>query len=448
MFSSVASEIESRSQCTTRPGRHHWRTVIACNIGVCLEGFDFIAYSAFSVIFARLSFPADSALASTLLTFGGFATAYMAWPVGGLFWGIYADRRGRRAALAWTAMLMGLGTATIALAPDHAAIGIGAPLLLLFARLLQGFAVSGEFASATAMLVEVAPPRRRALYASTQMASQVVTAGMAAAIVLALYAWLPTEAVESWGWRLVFGLGTMIGPLGLWMRWRMGESPEFEALVAHRRISPTPLREAVANYPRELVGMAGLIVISSAGLYLIIIFLPLYAVRELRLTQLETQVSTIVATSAEAVTILVAGWLADRIGALRLLAVACPAYALAAYPLFAHLVAAPSFMTLVTVQVAAAILLGWISGPLPMALSALLPPEIRSTGVGFVYNTVGSLFGGLGPLIITALIAASGDKTAPAWWAAATGALGAVAAFALWHQERRASRSRRGGETE
>lgn len=408
------------------------RSIAACNIGVALEGFDFIAYSAFSVLFAKLYFPTESALASTMLTFGGFATAYLARPLGGLFWGIVADRRGRRTALAWTAILMALGTGLIALAPPYSAIGVTAPALILLARLIQGFAVSGEFASATAMLVEIAPPGRRALYASTQMATQVLTAGLAAAIVLALFAWLPPAAVESWGWRLVFGLGTLIGPLGLWMRARMAESPEFERLLESREIARAPLREAIARFPSELLGMAGLIVISSAALYTIIIFLPLYAVRELGLAQAEAQLSTIVATSIEALVILAAGRLADRIGVLQLLAPACLLYTIAVYPLFVHLVSAPSFTTLVVVQTAAAMLLGMISGPLPLALSTLLPPSVRSTGVGLVYNLVGAVFGGLGPLIVTALVAATGDKAAPAWWAAGTGAIGAIAALALW----------------
>ena len=421
--------------------RERWRTIAACNIGVCLEGFDFIAYSAFSIIFARIYFPADSALASTLLTFGGFATAYLVRPLGGLFWGVFADRRGRRAALAWTAILMALGTAMIALAPPYAAIGLAAPALILLARLIQGFAVSGEFASATAMLVEVAPPGRRAFYASTQMATQVITAGLAAATVLALFTFLPEEAVESWGWRLVFGLGTLIGPLGLWMRARMAESPEFERLSAQRHTSRSPLREVLSRYPLELAGMGGLIVISAAALYLILIFLPLFAVRELGLTQSEAQISTIIATSVEAVVILSVGRLADRVGVMPLLALGSLAYAVAAYPLFAYLVAEPSFGRLVFVQLSAAVLLGCISGPLPLALSSLLPPEVRTTGVGMVYNVVGTIFGGLGPLFITAAIAATGDLTAPAWWAAATGAVGAVAALALWRSGRCRPRS-------
>jgi len=412
--------------------RHPWRTIAACNIGVCLEGFDFIAYSAFAVLFSRLYFPSGSALVSTLLTFGGFATAYLVRPLGGLFWGVFADRRGRRAALAWTALLMGVGTAMVAVAPPYAAIGVAAPLLILVARAIQGFAVSGEFASATALLVEIAPPHRRALYASTQMASQVVTAGLAAAAVLALSALLPAAAIESWGWRLVFGLGTLIGPVGLWMRARMAESPEFTALAAGHRTARAPLTDLLARFPRELLGMAGLIVISSAALYLILVFLPLFAVRELGLSQTQAQFSTILAVSVEAGVILAAGWLADRIGSLPLLALASLAYAAAAWPLFAWLVAAPGFERLMLVQLVAAALLGTISGPLPLAMSALLPAQVRTTGVGLVYNFVGALFGGLGPMIITAAIAATGDRSAPAWWAAGTGLVGALAALALW----------------
>jgi MFS family permease len=264
------------------------------------------------------------------------------------------------------------------------------------------------------------------------LARPAATAALAAAIVLALFAFLPAEAVQNWGWRLVFGLGTLIGPVGLWMRARMGESPTFEKLAAGRHISRAPLRAVLSRYPRELAGMAGLIVISSAALYLIIIFLPLFAVRELGITQSGAQLSTIIACLIEAGVILASGWLADRFDALAVLTLACMTYALAAYPLFAYLVAAPGLQRLIIVQLAAAVLLGAMSGPLPLALSMLLPAEVRTTGVGLIYNVVGSIFGGLGPLIITAAIAATEDLTAPAWWAALTGMIGAVAAFVLW----------------
>jgi MFS transporter, MHS family, proline/betaine transporter len=391
-------------------------------------------------VFAKLYFPAGSALAATLLTFGGFATAYLVRPLGGLYWGLYADRKGRRAALAWTAILMALGTGLIAVAPSYAAIGMAAPALILIARLLQGFAVSGEFASATAMLVEVAPPGRRALYASTQMATQVLTAGLASGVVLTLTLLLPPAAVESWGWRLIFALGTLIGPVGFWMRSRMAESPVYQALAAAHRTARTPLREIVARFPAELLGMAGLIVISSAALYLILIFLPLYAFRELGIAPADTQLSTIVATSAEALVILGCGRLADRVGALPVLVCGSALYAFAAWPLFTALVAAPTFATLLAVQLTAAVLLGVISAPLPYAMSRLLPAEVRTTGIGLIYNTVGAVFGGLGPLIVTALVAATGDKATPGWWAAATGAVGAIAAFWLWRSQKEDAR--------
>jgi MHS family proline/betaine transporter-like MFS transporter len=411
------------------------RTLLACNIGVCLEGFDFIAYSAFAVVIARLYFPVGDGLASTLLTLGGFAAGYIARPIGGLFWGRYADRHGRRAALALTALLMAVGTAVIAVAPTYAAIGIVAPVLIVLARLLQGFAVSGEFASATAMLVEIAPAGRGASYASTQMATQVLTAAIAAGVVLALYSLLPAEAVESWGWRLIFGLGTLIGPLGLWMRANMAESPVFEDLAARHGSLRSPIGTVLSRYWPELTGMAGLIVISSAALYLIIIFLPLYAVRELGTAQLDAQLSTMIAASFEAVVILAVARLADRLGAMRVLAAGCLAYTIAAYPLFVLLTEQLSFERLLTVQLTAAALLGCISGPLPFAMSTLVPPEVRSTGLGLIYNVVGAVFGGLGPFVVTLLVAETGNRAAPGWWAVGTGLIGTIAAVALWRAQ-------------
>lgn len=410
------------------------RSLIACNVGVCLEGFDFIAYGAFSAIIAKLYFPAASPLVATMLTLGGFAAAYVVRPLGGLFWGVQADRRGRRLVLAWTAIVMACGTLLLAVTPPYAAIGIAAPLLILAARIIQGFAVSGEFASATAMLVELAPPGRRSLFASTQMACQALTAGLAAAIVMLLFLLLPAAAVEGWGWRAVFGAGALVGPLGLYIRARMAESPEFVAIARAHAIPRAPLREVLGRYPRELACMAGLVVISSAALYLILIFLPLYAVRELGLSQSDAQTSLILSTIVQAAVILTTGRLADRHGPIRILLPACILYSLAAYPLLARLVEAPSFASLLATQMTAAILLGWMSGPLPSVLSALLPTEVRSTGLGLTYNLVGAIFGGLGPLIITALVALTGNRAAPGWWAAGTGLVGTIAAFALWRR--------------
>jgi MHS family proline/betaine transporter-like MFS transporter len=414
------------------------RTLLACNLGVCLEGFDFIAYTAFAPIFAKLFFPAQNPLNGALLVFGGFGLAYFVRPFGGLFWGLYADRRGRRSALVSISIMTGIGTLLIALAPPYAMIGLLAPLLLLSGRLIQGFAASGEFASATAMLVELAPPRRRAFYASTQMASQVATIGIAYALVLILSEIMSPSALEGWGWRAVFATGALIAPLGLYMRAGMAESPEF---VATRTIGVDQefrIGAMLRTYPVALACIAGLVVVSAAALYLILVFMPVYAVRQLGLPAQDVQLAIILCVTAEIPVILWAAWSADRIGPARFLAPAVIAYTVLAYPLFATLIAHPSMGMFLGVELIAAILLGLLTGPMPAVISALLPTEVRSSGMGLVFNCVGALFGGLGPFLITAYVGMTGDADGPAYWAALTGAIGVLAALAI--RRRAASR--------
>jgi MFS family permease len=413
------------------------RTVIACNIGVCLEGFDFIAYSAFAAIIGKAFFPAGDALSSALLVFGGFGAAYVARPIGGIFWGVYADRFGRRRALASIAILMGLGTLLIAVAPTYAAIGAAAPLIVLAARLVQGFAASGEFASATAMLVELAPPGRRAFYASTQMAAQVVTIGLATGAAILLADMLTPQALEAWGWRLAFGLGALIAPLGLYMRVRLAESPAFLAMQGRGEASRASIGTLLRDHTRALLQIAGIVVISAAALYLILVFMPVFASQQLGLPPRGVRMTIILCAFAEMPVILLAGHFADRWGAARVLLVTAIAYVLCAPPLLVWLVHAPSMAAFVIVELVAALLLGAMTGPMPSVISGLLPVGVRSSGIGLVFNLVGAIFGGLGPFLITAYVGVTGDLAGPAWWALLTALVGVVAASSVLRYAKR-----------
>lgn len=407
------------------------RTLLACNLGACLEGFDFIVYTAFAGLFAKLFFPSQDPLSSGLFVFGGFGIAYLVRPFGGLFWGFYADRRGRRSALAAISIMTGLGTLLIALVPPFAMIGLLATLLLLSGRLIQGFAASGEFASATAMLVELAPSRQRAFYASTQMASQAATIGIAYAIVLILSDIMSPTALESWGWRAVFAIGALIAPLGLYMRAKMAESPQFVAAIIGRAVQKVGVGHLLKTYPVELACIAGIVAVSAAALYLILVFMPVYSVRELGLPAPKIQIAIILCVAIEIPVILLAGWAADRVGPARFLLPSVIAYTVLAYPLFATLISHPSISMFFGVELIAVILLGLLSGPMPAVISALLPTEVRSSGIGLVFNCVGALFGGLGPFLITAYVGMTGDIHGPAYWATLTGAVGVVAALAI-----------------
>jgi MFS transporter, MHS family, proline/betaine transporter len=408
------------------------RSVVACNIGVMLEGFDFIAYNFFSFIIIKLFFPAGSDATALLLAFATFGLSYVVRPLGGIFWGVWADRFGRRSALVWISISMAVGVAILALTPSYATIGIVAPILIAFARLLQGFSAGGEFASATALLVEYAPPNRKAIYAATQMASQVATVALTILVVLMLTRTLTPAALESYGWRAVFLVGMLIGPFGFYMRSKLAESPEFADYIA-RKGGParTPLRDVFRYYPWQALSMAGLIVIGSASFYLFLIFLPIHAARELRLGMDNAQVATLIGCLVQVPVIFLGAWLADRFGRRAVLLPASIAYVALAYPLLAFLIGDPSFTRLLVVQCAANVLVGLVSAPLPAILSELLPTQIRSSGIGIVYNLTGAVFGGLGPFVIASLSHATGDQLSPAYWALITGLIGVAAAYCL-----------------
>ncbi|WP_321885774.1 MFS transporter [Burkholderia cenocepacia] len=407
-------------------------SIAACIVGNCFEWFDFVVYSLFSFVIAKQYFPTSNEMVSMLLVLASFGLGYVVRPLGGIFWGAYADGAGRRAALVRISMLMATGTAIIAFTPTYASIGIAAPILIVTARLVQGFSAGGEFASATSLLIEYAPHNKRGVYASWQMASQVATIAVASLAVLLLTHYLGKGALEAWGWRTVFVFGILVGPLGYYMRTRLAESPEFEAFLRSQgRPAQAPLREVVAKHRSALACGAGVVLIGTSAFYLIMIYLPIFAARRLGIGMEAAQLATILCCVLQFGVCLWAGHLSDRYGRRAIMLPACVAYALFAYPLFERLITTPSFINLLIAQGVTNLFLGFISGPMPAALSELFPVEIRSSGVGLVYNVVGAVFGGLSPAIITWLIVVTGDNASPAWWALVTGLIGAIATFYL-----------------
>ncbi|GAA4231850.1 citrate-proton symporter [Actinomadura meridiana] len=408
------------------------RSVLACNYGVCFEGFDFIVYSAFSRYISHHFFPAENEAVSTLLTLGTFGVSYVVRPLGGLVWGRLADRYGRRPVLVWIALMMSIGVALIALTPSYATIGWSASVLVMVARVIQGFAAGGEFGGATAMLVELAPERRRGLFASTQMATQAVTAGLASAAVLLLDALLSPEALADWGWRLVFGFGVLLAPIGLYMRRRMAESPEYLRYSAEGDVAArTSLVRVFRDHPREVAMVAGLTVVGSASFYLLFVFLPSHAGRKLHIDMMDVQKSVIVAAALQVAACLAGGALSDRYGRRPVLLAGAIGYGVLCYPAFALLNDAPTFGRLVAAQAMLSVAIGLLSGAFPAAISELFSPETRSSGVGLVYNLVGGVFGGLGPFLITSYMNLTGDTQSPAYWALLTGLVGVAAALTI-----------------
>jgi len=206
-----------------------WRAVAAASIGNALEWFDFIIYGFFAVVMAKLFFPTGDETVSLMVALAAFGVPFFMRPLGAIVIGNYADRHGRKAAFTLTILLMMVGTAIIAMAPTYATAGLLAPLLIVLARLIQGFSAGGEFGSATAFLAEQ-DPKRRGFFASWQFASQGLTTVLATSIGVTLTSTLTTAQIESWGWRVPFIIGLLIGPVAWYIRRHVDETTEFKTM--------------------------------------------------------------------------------------------------------------------------------------------------------------------------------------------------------------------------
>jgi MFS transporter, MHS family, proline/betaine transporter len=407
------------------------RVVISSTIGNALEWFDFTVFGLFAGIIGKLFFPADNPSSSLLLTFATFGIAFAARPLGGLVFGLYADQHGRKKALVVMITLMAFGTGLLGFLPTYGAIGIAAPLLLLIARLIQGFSAGGEFGSASAMLIEFAPPGRRGYYGSFQMVSQSLAFGIGAAIAIGLNVGLTPDAFASWGWRVPFILGILIGPIGYYLRQKCDESPEFQAYLAEMKARAqatkrTTLGQLFADHPRELIASFCLIAAGTAINYVNAVFLPSYAASELKLPLINAQIGLLCVSLANAAFAVLFGALSDRVGRRMVIVPTLIVYSVLFYVLLQRLVGAPTTANLVLLQ-GIGILLGSLAGPMPAFMTEIFPVGVRSTGASLMYNFAVMLFGGLAPFINTGLVQLTGNKAAPVYYiffATAVGLIG------------------------
>ena len=404
--------------------------VAAAVIGNALEWYDFIVFGFFAVVIARLFFPAESQYASLLLTTATFGVGFFMRPVGGILLGIYADRHGRKASLLLIIGLMTLAIAMIGFAPTYAAIGIAAPLLIVLARLLQGFSAGGEFASCTSFLIESAPARHRGFYGSWQMVGQglaVLTGALLGTFITRIFT---PEALDSWGWRVPFLFGLVIGPLGLYVRRRLDETGAF--LAARRGAGQQQaLGAALAAHVRPVLATFGIVVSGTIFFYVILLYMPTFARTQLHLPLDQAFSAQAISLACMIVLIPIFGALSDHIGRKPIMISALILYFVSIYPLFSWMYANPSFTSLLITQVALCCLMGAFSGPISTALAEQFPAHVRSTGLGTAYNMAVMLFGGFAPFFVTWLIQTTGLPVAPAFYVMFGAAAGLFASLLL-----------------
>lgn len=411
-------------------GRIHKRQILAAVIGNALEWYDFVIYGFLTVIISRLFFPSESEYASLLMAMATFGVGFFMRPVGGILIGMYADRKGRKAALQLIILLMTISIAMIAFAPTYAAIGAAAPMLIVLARLLQGIATGGEFASATSFLVESAPAGRRGFYGSLQMVGQSAAALAGAAAGMLLTQGLTPEQIDSWGWRLPFMFGLLIGPVGLWIRRHLNETEAF-IQASQSNEAPVGLMALWRSYRRSIAVSFGLVVSSTIMYYVVLIYMPTYAKTQLNIPLGQAFIAQVVGLLCLTIATPFFGILSDRIGRRPVLMLASVLYFVLPYPLFSWLQADPGLFRLAVMQVllCSAVAVGF--GAISTALAEQFPVRMRSTGLALAYNFAVMMFGGFAQLIVTWLIIATGTPLAPAYYVMFGAVVGLCSAYFL-----------------
>jgi MFS transporter, MHS family, proline/betaine transporter len=404
--------------------------IAAAVIGNALEWYDFIVFGFFAVIISRLFFPTDSQYASLLFTTATFGVGFFMRPVGGILIGIYADRRGRKAALLVVIASMTVAIALIAFAPTYAAIGIGAPLIIVVARLLQGFSAGGEFASATAFLIESAPAGRRGFYGSWQMVGQGLAVLIGAILGAVLTKTLSPEAIDGWGWRIPFLFGLVIGPVGLYIRNSLAETQAFLQSDQTSQ-SRTAGRRVLASHIKQILACFGIVVSGTISFYVILVYIPTFARSQLQLPLDQAFLAQAIGLACEVALIPICGALSDRIGRKPVMIASLLLSLVVTYPLFMWVSSSPSFSRLLVMQVVLCSVFGIGNGPVSTALGEQFPTRVRSTALAIGYNVAVMLFGGFAPFFVTWLIHATGTPIAPAFYLMFGAAVGLFAVLFL-----------------
>ncbi|WP_431222356.1 MFS transporter [Serratia sp. L9] len=394
------------------------KAIVATTLGNGLEFFDLVLYAFFATYIAKAYFPASDPLVSMTMTFLIFGMGYLVRPIGALVIGHYADKKGRKPAMALTFSLMGLSTMTIGITPSYESLGIAAPMIITLARLIQGFSAGGELGASTTLLVEYAKPHNRGFYGGWQIASQGAGNVFAAMTLVVLVNTMPTTSLEHWGWRIPFLFGVIITPIGLYIRLKLEETATHTLQENSNSISKVPLFEVVTTYYKETLAGILLTVGGTIPHMIIMFYLPNYAIGILKL---DTSYSMLIGAIAGLITLVggpLAGMWSDKIGRIRLIGGARIAIIVLIYPAFYLLNAFPTVPMLFAVILVLSTVNIIGASPSITILPEIFPRRVRTTGLSLVYSVAVGIFGGFSLSIATYLIQITGNATAPAWYVA------------------------------
>ena len=413
MFARATDTVFDRAEVGRR--RSIREVAFASFIGAAVEWYDFFVYgTAAALVFPKLFFPGFSPLAGTLASFATFGVGFFARPIGGVVFGHFGDRTGRKSMLVVTLLLMGAATFLIGLLPTFEQIGVMAPILLVTLRLVQGFALGGEWGGATLMAFEHAPEENRTFYASWPQLGVPVGLVLSTAV-FALFASLPEKQFFAWGWRVAFLLSIALIVLGLFIRLRVAESPVFSRVKERGAESKAPLLEVLRDHRLALVLAVGMVFVSITGFYIATTFSLSYLTARLGVARNVALVGNVLFSASGAASTLILARLADRAGKYRVAILSAAFQVLLSYPFFWLLSTREPALIWLAMSVWAFVgsALYGITGAM---LAELFAPRMRCSGISLGYQIAGMLGGAPAPIIATYLIHWSSGAT----WSIAT----------------------------
>jgi MHS family shikimate/dehydroshikimate transporter-like MFS transporter len=421
------STIESREEHGSPQGIT--RIAVASAIGATIEWYDFFLYGVVAaVVFNKLFFPSFDPLVGILLSYTTFAIGFVARPIGGIIFGHYGDRVGRKTILVLTLLIMGLATALIGLLPGYASIGVAAPILLLVLRVFQGIGIGGEWGGAVLMAVEHAPPGRRGFYGSYPQIG--VPAGlMLSAAVVAVLNLLPNEQFLAWGWRIAFLLSALLVVVGLFIRLKIMETPDFVRVKSLGTEVKAPFLELMRNHPRNTFLGVGARWVEGVCFNMWGVFIISYATQALHLPRSTALLGVIIASGLMIPLVPAYGALSDRVGLRTVYCCGALAIGALAFPSFWLMDAAGAahpWLVWLGIIVPLSFAYPAVYGPQAALFSSLFPANVRYTGVSFCYQFSGIFASGLTPLVATFLLSRGGGSP---WYICAYVVLASVISF-------------------
>lgn len=405
------------------------RTIAATALGNMMEWFDFGIFSYMAVTLGEVFFPAASRSVQLISTFATFSAAFLVRPLGGFFFGPLSDRIGRKRVLATTIIMMAAGTFCIGLVPDYRTIGIWAPVLLLVARLVQGFSTGGEYGSAMTFIAEHSPDRRRGHLTSWLEFGTLAGIVLGALLVTALTAALSHRDLISWGWRIPFLVTAPLGFAGLYLRLKVAETPAFEQLdqrAVRERGVRAEFRRIFVEERRSLLVCIGLVLVWNVASYMLPAYLPSYLAADVGISETTALMVVVAVLTVLIVLVTFVGRLSDHIGRKPILMAGCLLLVIGAVPAFLLIRTGTVRWVFLGCLLVGLMLLCFESTG-PATLPALFPTEIRAGALSVAFNLGVSLFGGTTPLITQALVHSTGNLLVPGFYLAGAGLIGVLA---------------------